>query len=83
MPMDNGLVVEVLRSVDNIGGWEHYGPCWEVKSLGSGFHMTPSTMSQIASIPDRYLRRIDNPGPDAVDETLEWLNVPTKEGQPA
>lgn len=32
---------------------------------------------------DRHLRPIRDPGPDAVDETLEWLPVLTKEGQPA
>lgn len=32
---------------------------------------------------DDWLRPIRDPGDDATDETLEWLPVPTKEGQPA
>lgn len=32
---------------------------------------------------DDYLMPIRDPGPEAVDETLEWLKVPTTEGQPA
>ena len=31
------------------------------------------------SLPDGWLRPIRDPGPDAIDETLEWLPVPHKE----
>jgi len=80
MPMDNGIVVEVIRAVDNSGGWEYLGPCWRVKSLGSRFHLTPTRLSEIADLPDANLRPIRDPGEDAQDETLSWLSVPTREG---
>ncbi|KQR62643.1 hypothetical protein ASF94_15600 [Acidovorax sp. Leaf160] len=76
--MDNGLIVEVLQSVDN-RGWEYLGPCWMVRSLGSPFHMTPTTRSQNAALPDACLRSIRDPGGNAVDETLQRLPAPKRE----
>lgn len=35
------------------------------------------------ALPDIYLRPIHDPGDDAQDETLTWLPVPSREGQPA
>ena len=34
------------------------------------------------AVQDQCLKRLDDPGDDARDETLDWLPVPSKEGMP-
>lgn len=84
MPMDNGLIVEVKHAVDaQFFGRDYLGHCWEVKSLGSEFHMTPTERSATAWIPDANLRPIGKPGDEAVDEMVKLCPLPLPEIVPA
>lgn len=51
---------------------------WELDRAVPAFDGKPTKVSQ-----DDVLRPIRDPGDDAVDQTLEWLDVPTKQGEPA
>ncbi len=72
-PQHIGKVVTCVRlhTIDGIDYWE-----------------IARTLDNPGGIPywavaDRRLRPISDPGDDARDETLEWLPVPSREGQPA
>jgi len=69
-----GRIVPVLRLSKQP---TKYGPAWEYE----GDVLT--TWGRVPVIEDCALRPIRDPGDDAVDETLEWLDVPHKQGQPA
>jgi len=75
-PMDNGLLVEVLEPRGVHG---YYGKLWLIRSLGSRFHIEPNVRSRLAVWPDCMLRPLRDPGPDAVDETLQRLPAPVLE----
>jgi hypothetical protein len=78
-----GRIVTVLAVSELHGaGW------WYVEihgSPGTGtWHGTNERgHDKYGHISDRRLRPIRDPGDDAQDETLDWLQVPTKQGEPA
>ena len=52
-------------------------PVWRVKPL------VPSDPGIIDECHDKHLRPIRDPGDDAIDETLTWLPVPSRERETA
>ncbi|CAA2106063.1 hypothetical protein [Variovorax paradoxus] len=72
-PIDNDILAEVLelREVHGV-----YGQLWLIRSLGSPFHITPTTRHMLVVWPDKMLRPIRDPGDDAVDEMLLLVGAP-------
>ena len=90
-PENNGRLVLVVRPyVDGerlpghrvdyeLGG----DSSWVCDSLGAPLLTNADGLQMRRAIADACLRPIRDPGEDATDETLEWLPVPTKQGEPA
>ena len=81
-PQDNGLVVEVIERP----AFAHLvleTPCWVVRSLGSPFHMTPSTTAHECWWPDAMLRPITPPPGTVTTDEVQELYQPKRDEVPA
>ena len=78
-PKENlGRVVRVLERVGNPSELIHGCVLWFYEgdlSMGDG--------TRAEAVADDCLRPLKDPGDDARDETLSWLDVPSKQGEPA
>lgn len=86
---DLAVIVRPKRNDKNIGILVHVlrpswlmANAWHVESIGRPFHLI-DRVDQFGHIEDARLLPIGNPGDDATDETLTWLDVPSKQGEPA
>jgi hypothetical protein len=63
--------------------WEQNvsGPVWLVEAIGSPLKWNSAGNVIRRAINDVCLRPIRDPGEDAKDETLSWLDVPQKNKQ--
>ena len=91
IPANNGRIVLVLRLYvdgERLPGhradYELGGePAWVCESLGAPLGTSADGLQMRRAIADACLRPIRDPGDDAVDQTLTWLDVPTKQGETA
>lgn len=77
LPVDNGVIVEVIGPYDNSGGWEYLGQCWLIESKGSPLWLTPTKRQQRIALPDFNLIPLRDS--DGQDETFAWAGKPVKE----
>lgn len=83
-PRNNGGLVHIVRSATPRGWtWPVDWECTAVSTIRYGDRITFHPGQGTFGYRDCELRPIRDPGDDAVDQTLEWLDVPTKQGETA
>jgi hypothetical protein len=87
IPQLNGRIVKTVR-IESEDRW-FIDPVQVVSNLPAGLVFVDGKTSRggergdVTAVADRCLQPLSDPGDEAVDETLLWLPVPTKKGEPA